>query len=307
MRSTTDITYGVTGQTLAYRVPQGRPTSATFAVFRDTAGDDDVSEFTGTATVDTVSTTVSIASGASSADPQRIDLTSSTGLANGTKYLLAEVGKQEWVEPVEVGTAYVRVRHPLKNDYTASATVKSTTITAAVDATWVATLAKLSDHKDPAPSYRARWAIVVGGVTVIAYSYFDLVRAPTSYLVDLDELNSRAPGLVDSMPTEYRVENGRPMIDAAWRAVRAHLASMGLDTDAIRDDEALDELVTLRSLRSLAEAGWRPPGFELTTYLELTRANYDAFFTQNVLTMTKLATDSGGGVERIPVRTMWSK
>ncbi len=307
MRTTTEITFDVTGQTLEYRVPQGRPTSATFDVFTDTANDDATAEFSGTATVDSVSTTVSSASGPSQTDPQRINLTSSTGVTLGRKYLLAESSIKEWVEPIVIGTGYIRVRHPLKSDYTTSATFVSTTITAAVDSTWVAAEENISDHKDPAPAYRIRWEILVSSVTYIAYSYFDLVRAPVVSEVDIDDLNARAPGLADTLPTEYQVENGRPLIDGAWRAVQAHLASVGIDTAAMRNDEVLDELVILRSLRALAEGGWRPMSMDLAAYLELTISNYGRFFEQHVLTLTKLASGQGSGVDKQPARVMWAK
>ena len=44
MRSTADIAFGVTGQTLRHIVRAGRPTSATFEVFAADAGDDDTPE-----------------------------------------------------------------------------------------------------------------------------------------------------------------------------------------------------------------------------------------------------------------------
>lgn len=307
MRSTTDITYAVAGQTLRYRSTTARPDSATFAVFRSIASDDTVAEFSGTATLDSVSTTASLASGTSQADPQKISLTSTSGIVAGRRYLISETSRMEWVDPIEVAATYVRARYPLKSDYTTAATFVSTTLVADIDAAWVNLIVNLSDHRDPEPGYRVKWTITTAGGVSIAYSFFDFVRAPIGPHVDMDDLNARAPGLDDSLPVEYRVEDGRPLIDATWRAVKAHLASAGIDADAIRNDELIDELVVLRSLRTLAEGGWKPLGFDLPTYIELTTRNYDAFFTQHVLTLNRLADSVGSGSDWRPTQPMWSK
>jgi len=312
-RTTTDVTFAITGQTVAYRTPQGRPTSATFSVFNDSADDDSTAEFTGTATVDSVNTTVDASSGPSQADPQKVSLTATTAIVTtGQKYLISEGSRSEWVSPIQVVSGdYIRVRHPLKNDYTTAATFVGTDITAAIDSTWVADEGNLSDHLDPNPSYRIRWAIVVSSVTYIAYSYFDLVRAPIVAGVDIDDINARAPGLMDSLPQEYAVEQGRPLVDAAWRAVQAELAALAIDTDAIRDEQILDELVILRALVLLASGGWRPGGFanDLSTYITVTRTEYDRFLEKNfqAVMTRRLAANSGGGAEVVRALPYWSK
>ncbi len=311
MRTTADITFDVTGQTLAHRVLQGTPTSATFDVFNDSAGDDDTAEFSGTATVLTVSTTVDAASGASQADPQKVSLAATTNIATTRKFLIAEGSKQEWVQPIEIVSAdYIRVRHPLRNDYTTAATFKDATITADVDATWVAAEENLSEHADPNPSYRVRWEIEVAGVTYVQYSYFDLVRAPISHSVDIDDINDRAPGLADSLPLEYQVEQGRPLVDSAWRSLRAKFGSHGLDVDAFRNDEVLDELVILTALVILAAGGWRPSGYDShSQYMLDTERRFETFFQQNVAVVqrTRLATGSSGGADVARALNYWSK
>jgi hypothetical protein len=281
MRRTTDILHGVLSQTLTLLVKQGRPTSATFEVFRNYSDDDATAEFSGTATVDTVNTTVSAASGTSEVDPLKISLTSTTGIEAGRRYLLAENELEEWVDPLEVTATYVRVRHPLENDYTTSATFKSTNVSAAVDSTFVADLNKLSDTSDTAPDYRVVWTVVVGGATIIAYSFFDVVRAHVRHQVEISDVTDRAPGLHDNIPTEYRTEQGRPLLEAAWRALRADLVKIGVDVNTLREDEVLDELVILRSLRVLAEGGWRPGDVDWAAYLTVVTGNYDRFFEQH--------------------------
>jgi len=278
VRSAAQLIYNVTGQTLPLRVPQGRPTSATFEVFRNYASDDGAAEFTGTASVDSVNTTVNAASGASQADPQKVSLASTTGIVLGRKYLLSESSLREWVEPIEIRATYIRVRHPLLNDYTTSATFVSTWLSAAVTNAFIQDLGKLSDLSDLAPDYRVRWTILVGGTTIVAHSYFDVLRAEQRHSVDIDDVNERAPGLRDSLPKEYQAEEGRPLVDAAYRAVRAHFFAINFDVNALRDNEALDELIILRALRILAEGGWHPKAIDAGSYILQTTTNYDRFF-----------------------------
>jgi hypothetical protein len=278
MRRTDDVFFNVTGQTVAILVKDGRPTSATFKVQRNYALDDDVAECSGAATVDTVTTTTTAAAGQGEADPRRLDLTSTTGIQVGRRYRLSGLGLVEWVDVVEIGVGYVRVRHPLENDYAVSAALVSTYLTAPIDATFVASLDKLSDTADTAPDYRVIWSIAVNSTTVTAYSFFDLVRAPITYGVELADVTDRAPGLHDSMPLEYRAEQGRPLLDAAWRALRADLVKIGVDVNTLRDAEAVDELMVRLALRLLAEGGWHPTQASWAEYVALVTANYDRFF-----------------------------
>lgn len=281
MRRTPAVLLGVTGQTLTLRFPQGRPTSATFAVIRAYAFDDAVPEFSGSATLDPVSTTTTAAAGPSQPDPQLLLLTSFASVQTQRKYLLSLNAVQEWVDLVEIAPAYVRVRNPLQYDYASGASFASATLTLAIDDAWVAQTSKLSDLSDTFPDYRVKWTIVFNGQTVVIYSFFDVVRAQVRNHVEIDDINTRAPGLADSLPVEYRAEDGRPLIDAAWASVRAHLQAGNIAVDAIREDEVLDEMTVLRALRLLAEGGWHPPDIDALSYVQLTTSNYERFFEQH--------------------------
>lgn len=281
MRRSADILWAVLGQSVSLLVRQGRPTSTTFEVFRNYSDDDGAVEFSGTATIDTPNTTTSAAAGPSQTDPQKLTLVSTSGISVERKLLLTQSSIKEWVHPIEVTASYIRVRHPLENDYTSGATVQSTWISAAIDNTWILDRNTLSDLSDQSIDYRVRWAITVGGATVIAYTFFDVVRQLVEHSVDIDDVNDRTPGLRDSLPVEYQAEEGRPLVDAAWRSVRAHFASVNIDVRALRDDEVLDELVILRARRMLAEGGWHPPDVDWGAFAELVIGDYNRFFEQH--------------------------
>jgi len=281
MRRTAEVLWNVTGQSVGLLVRQGRPSAAMFDVFRNYADDDAEPEFSGTATVDSVNTTTSAAAGPAQVDPQRLALTSTSGVQVGRKLLVTGNALKEWIDPLEIGSGYIRVRHPLENDYASGATVQSTWLFAAIDATWIADRNSLSDLSDQMVDYRVRWTITVGGATVVAYSFFDVVRQLLDHGVDIDDVNDRTPGLRDSLPVEYRADDGRPLVDAAYRSVRAQFASINIDVRALRDDEVLDELVILRARRMLAEGGWHPPDVDWRTFAELAIGQYDRFFEQH--------------------------
>jgi hypothetical protein len=309
VRIKTDILFGVTGQSITYRAMQGRPSSATCTVFDDGTDDDGTAEFTVAATVDSVSTGITTSAGPSQADPTLFGVSTTAGFQVGRKYVLSEEGVREWVEVVEILASSVRVRYPLKNDFTVAAVIDGTTLSAVVDATWVASEDNLSDNGNPFPDYRARWEYVVGGVTYVSWSYFDVVRGIVAHEVDIADVTARQPGLHDSLPVDYVRDQGRAFVDSAWRAVRADFQSVGMDVAAVRDDEVIDELVILRCLWMFAESGWRPPQFDSATFVELKRTGYERFWEQHIKVTNKhpVAAGTGANAERAAARPLWRK
>ncbi len=311
MRRTAALIYAQTGQTLSVRIPDGMPTSATFAVYRQYTNDDATAEFSGTATVSTVNTTITASAGPSQTDPRLLTLTV-TGIAAGSRYLLAQNSVKEWVDVVEVGATTIRVRFPLQHSYTTGATFQGCTLTAAVDATWIAQIYNISNLVDTAPDFRVKWTVIVGGATIVVYSFFDVVRTVANHHVTIADVNERAFGLMDSLPVEYREEAGQPLVEAGWRAVRAHLLTQSIQPDSWRNDEAMDELVVLRSLRNLAEGGWHPVGTDLEQWRKTVTDNYDRFFEQHIVTLkhptsTQLDSAIAFPFQAPPARNMWSK
>lgn len=309
-RRTERVIYGITGQALLYRVPQGRPSAATFKVFADAAGDDGTEEFSGTATIDSVDTTVDAASGASESDPRKVNLASTASIVAGRKYRLSEGQLVEWVEVLSVdASGFVRTRAPLLNDYTTAAVFEGTYLSAAVDATWVADDANLSDLVDPNPDYRARWLITVDGADTLAYSYFDLVRAPYIHAVDLSDLSGRWAGVHEILQPGERMDQARGLIESACRVVRIELASIDLSDAAVLEDERLDEAVTLAALMLLAEGGRHPQTFSAAEYAQLTADRFNRFIEKHFKVSLKppVASGSDSIASRRPAAPFWEK
>jgi hypothetical protein len=96
--------------------------------------------------------------------------------------------------------------------------------------------------------YRVRWVYVVGGVTSVADTYFNLVRYGARHGVTPLDVNSMLSAWLDSLPPDYRNDQGRKLIDEAYRAVRVDLHAIDLDDSSIAESEILDDLVRHRTV-----------------------------------------------------------
>lgn len=306
------LIYGVTGQTISIDCPEGRPSGTpTCSVYRQTAGDDATAEFSPTAAVETSpNTTVDAESGYGSADPRKLSLTATTGIVTGRVYRLSESATVEWVEPVRVVSAdYIEARAPLAHRYTTSAVFVSTRISATVDPTWVATASKLSDATSTMPGYRVRWAYVVGGVTYVAYSYCDLVRAPGHASVTWRDVEPYIPQLLDKLPTFDRGDQGAARLEAAYREVVADLRRADCDEDQVRDQEVIDRLTALKAAVLWAEVGVHPSQFSAMEFVEVRRSAYRAELEQmiRVVTRTSMAVGASGAGVTVSAIPIWSR
>lgn len=252
VRSVHDITFGITGQTLYFDAPEGRPSSVTSAkIFPYDVGDAQDSEWTPTTAVESdPATTLDGAAGPSQSNPRNVPLTATTGATVGRTYLITGAsGLKEWAE-VESATSAdsVTVRHPLHNDYATGASFQSTRITATVDSTWVADTGNFRDDAGPNPMYRVRWVYVVSSVTYVHDSYFSLVRYAGSHGVLPQNVDSIVPGWMDSLPTDHYRNQGRTLIDDAYKAVKLQLHGIWTDDAMVANTDIVDELTRYKAV-----------------------------------------------------------
>lgn len=245
MRTVQDIAFGVTSQTLYFDAPEGRPSSVTsVSVYPWNYSDDATAESAvGSPSVETnPSTTVDAASGSGQTDPRQLNVAATTGFAVGRSYLVTSAdGLREWFEVREIDSGnYVAAKHPLHNAYASADTVQSTRIQATVDSTWVADSANLLEV---APAYRVRWVYVVSGVTYVADTYFNLVRYAARHGLTGFDVDALLPGWLDSLPTDYREDQGRKLIDEAYREVRVDMAQVDLTASRVAESELVDDLL----------------------------------------------------------------
>lgn len=248
MRTAQDITFDVAGQKVYFDCPEGRPTSVTSAaVFLWDVSDDDTAESAiGTPSVETgPATTIDAASGYGQTDARVLNVTATTDFAIDRSYLVTSAdGAKEWFDCVEIDSGNsVIARHPFHNAFTASDTVQSTRIQATIDSTWVADETNLDESAGPNPSYRIRWVYVVGGVTYVADSYFNLVRYVGKHGVRPQDIEVMLPGWLDTLPSDHRHTQGRALLDEAYRGVKLDLRKIDLAAASLAESEVVDELV----------------------------------------------------------------
>lgn len=297
------ILFGVTGQSLVFDAPEGRPDSVTTSAVFENIDSDDASSpaaLTGSASIETSpDTTIDAASGFGEASPRTINVAATTGVVIGRRYLLTgAAGETEWTEAREiVSGASLLARKPLRNAYVSADTFQSTRISHAIDATWVADINGISSDL-PAPRYRWRIEYVFNSVTYIHHAFFDLVRyscTPTVTGLDVDRAYPWISWM-ESLPTYDREDGGANIIKEACRQVSLHLAAAEKSTYAARNSEVMNDLIIHRAA-SLAI------GKDIEA-LEVIERNYQATFN-NFITTTKpaLPFDSEGTGAAAPAKS----
>jgi hypothetical protein len=261
MRTVQDVTFGVTSQLVYFDAPEGRASSVTSAsVFIWDVSDDDTAESAiGSPSVETnPNTTIDAASGWGQTDPRILNVTATTGMTADRTFLVTGAdGFKEWFDVAEIDSGNsVTARHPLHNAYASADTVQSTRLQATIDSTWVADESNLlGDDIGPNPHYRIRWVYVVGGVTYVADSYFNLVRYAARHGVRPQDIEAMLPGWLDDLPTDHRNTQGRALIDEAYRAVRFDIRKIDLAAANIAESEVIDELVRYKAIALRAYTG----------------------------------------------------
>ena len=242
-------------------------------------------------------TTFDAASGKAQTDPRKCNVAATTGVAIGRVFLATNAtGEKEWVEAAAFASAdYVIAREPLQNDYASADTFVSTRVTHAIDSTWVADSSNLSGEFDPNPRYRWRLVYVVSSVTYVHDVYFDLLRYPARHDVTPLDVDRRAPGWIDRLPTYYREDQGRAIVDEAHRAIKFDLYNLATPDQAIRNREVVNELVVLKSI----------------DMVDATEGSAKRYYDrlQQIVAMGKVdvSTDASGAGVRAEVVSAWSK
>ena len=193
MIATQELTFGITGQSITFDCPDGRPSAiVSCAVYEADADDTSTAEAatTGSPAVATnPNTTLAVSAGVGD---QSITVTSVTGFAVDGRYLMtAAIGHREEFEVAGINGSALTLRHPLINAFASGATVATTRCTQAVDATWIADLQNISPGYGPNPRYRVRWVVTLGGVSQVYDRYLDVVRYPARHNVSPLDVVSR--------------------------------------------------------------------------------------------------------------------
>lgn len=249
---TQDIVFGVAGQSLVLDAPEGRPSSASVTVFENFVGDDGTAELatSGAVAIEAApNTTVDATSGRGEADARRCALAATTGIVPGRVYLATnDVLERELVEVVSIAAGdSVIARHPLENTYPVGSLFQTTRMSIAMDAAWMADTANISAELSPHARYRVRWVYTVAGVQYVHDTYFDLLRYAGRHDVAPRDVDLEFRGWVMSLPTDYREDQGRALIEEAYRQVKLDLYGELLPDQGVRNRELLNALVIAKA------------------------------------------------------------
>ena len=314
MNEKQQLLFGETGQSLVWDAPEGRASAVnSVQVWRALTGDLGTAETatTGSASIDSANTTVDANSGASSANPRKLNVAATTNMVVGRRYLVtAATGESEWVLVQEIVAGdYIIAAHPLYNDYVSADTVVGTRLTISVHSTFVADTSKITDGlTDPNPGYRVRWDYTVASITRVHDAYFDLVRYAVQHTVQPIDMEALIPNWRDRLPSYHHTDEGRRIIDEAARQVRWDFHESGLTLSSLRSHDGLDELVRQKAWL-LLERDAVAMGSGSTVVLELAMRTYQSRLDQLVRVTSQLpmSSDTSGRGVVIPARSISSK
>lgn len=312
-----EVIYALDGQSFFFDVPEGRPSSAAVAVY-PALNDDEagaVAATSGSATVDTVDTTLAVDA---VIGDEELTVADATGIARGRRYLLTD-GDREWIEVIFVSGTTVKIRQPLKNAYSTSATLQGCRISAAVDSAWINNKANITDILDPsnrlwmvgqsadvtwvpgAAGYRLKWSYTVDGIATQAVSFADLVRYQAKNLVTPLDVDARFPGWLDRLPTDYQEDQGASFIAEAFRALKMDCLGDEQVIRRIRNTEVLRDLTIYRANVLAQEASLFGGG----NNADIVKAARDAFQMRydQLMREPKVPVDQTGfGASQVPLR-----
>ena len=326
MRDTyAEILFNVTGQSLVFDVPEGRPSSVVSVTVYRSEGDDTGQTETAVSTpvIESVSTTISADAGPTLAtDVTALTLAATTGVAKDRTYLLtAATGDYEFVEVASLNTTtkVVNTRVPLMNDYESGSTFVSTRITAPLISAWVQNSANLTGEGslwnseepgdfDEDPWWRAAVVYVVNGITYKREIRFDVVRYSSQHTITPLDVDNAFPGWLDRVGRDYRKDQGRRLIDEAFRSVRFDLLADAKTARWIRRQDVIGELVVCKAnLKEIETAVMR--GAATLEALQAAKDVYTERYAQLIREPhVKIGASSGGAIVATQPRTnLWRR
>lgn len=320
------LIFGASGQTLEFYPPaaealrEGAPTAAaTYQVYGGTQSNDETAKFSGTATLDSVSTTVSTVSGYTQSNRNRLYLTSTASVVVGRRYLLKNAqGQREVVIPTLVETTYVDLEEALANDYAiTTSTLVGLRQVFTVDAAFIAAqeninlysfsplLDQASEHTQ-APPFRVEWRYTTGSTAQRSWTSFDVCRTPAKTLVHLDELLELFPDLIQFESINTRGQGLQPQLRAAERDLRIAVRAAGYDPDQIQDPEYYQRLL-LQKWAVVIGNGLLFARPDVGQWLDTVTKDFTVMFQQAIGTALRvwMSTGSTGAVTPDPPRQLW--
>lgn len=301
------LAFDSTGQELEVYPPDGEvvaggpPSSATYSIYLGSQSLQDDPELGPTAaTLDAVSTTCDAASGASQTNRKRVNLTATTSIVVGRRYLLTNaLGQREVVTVASISSgAYVDVTKPLVYDYSAADTFKGLRLSFVIDADFVADEEYINDHGDP---YRVLWSYTVNSLPRQSWTTFDVHRTPQKSLLSIDDLREVIPDIHLAEWIDQRGQNFEPQLRAAVRDLQVDVRAAGYDPDDIQDPQVYQRLLLQKWAVTVAK-GYRFTAPALQPWIDSLAMDYSNLLDKTInVAFRAWATESTTGAISVPV------
>jgi hypothetical protein len=323
------LAFGQTGQVVQFYPPMaevlayGAPTAAaTYRVLQGTQSNDSPVLFSGTATLDTVSTTVNAGTGYTQGlNRQLVSLTSTTGITVGRRYLLQNAqGQREICVPYMVDVANISVEEQLAYDFTVgTSTFVGLRHSFVIDPTFIVDLSRINVYgalspmyfqatttSTQAPPYRVEWRYTTGTVDQRTWTTFDVARQPAKANLSITDLRGILPDVVFAEWISQRGQDFAPQLEAAQRDMQIDARAAGYDPDAIRDPQVWDRL-TLQKWVVIIGKALLFNGANVSAWLEMAMTDYTRMFEKLIGTSLRAWVDTGsvGAITVDPARQLW--
>jgi hypothetical protein len=231
--------YPPTGEVRA----SGPPSSATYAIYSGSQSLQDDPEVGPTsATLDATNTTLDAASGVSQTNRKRINLTATTSVVVGRRYLVTNaLGQREVVTVASISSGnYVDVEEQLVYDYASSDTFKGLHLSFVIDADLIADEESINEHGDP---YRVLWSYTVNSLPCSHWTSFDIHRTPAKSLLGIEDLREVIPDIHLGEFADQRGQDFQPQLRAAQRELQIDVRAAGYDPDDMQDPQLYQSLL----------------------------------------------------------------
>lgn len=255
-------------------------TSATYSIVDLRRGEDDSErtiQASTAATVDSVSTTTTAAAGTGAADKRLIPLTSATGVAEGTHYVIdSGSGLRELVLVDYIDSLNVYARDPLRFAYASGSTFKGVEVSGTFPSAEAADDESLEDGGGP---YAIDW-VFVGVTPAYKRELVWVVRSDNKYYAAVSDVMMLDQTVANVTRDVVRLEI---CVAQAHRDFRAALRERGVDMDDYHGGENARDAVTYRAA-AIARSHMRSP-----RDVEIAR-EYNAIYRGKVANITPAGT-----------------
>lgn len=325
------LIYNLIGQTIEWYPPSsevvwnGAPAAASYSVFPGTQGLDQPAKFLGTATLDTVATTLGTIAGYSQDDRTLLSLASVVGVAVGRRYLISNAaGQREVVVPASVASGVVFLEEPLAYDYLVGAAFVGLRQSVSVpdafiqdvaninvwSGYWATTgrtlLTDIGGTNTAAPPFQVRWSYTLSTPRQ-AWTAFNVERRQAKANLSMEDLRELAPDASFFEWLNQRGQDYTPQLIAAERDVAIDTRVAGYNPDQIVDPQIWNRIVLQKWLVTIGKAMLFSQTGEQPPWLQMVIDDYDKLFQSSVSTSCRAWVDTGssGAITPNPARQLW--